>query len=173
MPSATALGDIITVSALAAVRPSSASGVSRCTAVSAAISTHGRPTPISAQAVSATASDGTARRPTATPNTAIPAAGNTRPGSRRISGPASSPTATDPMPCATDSTPAYAGEWPRTPPTTAYSVAPLSPAHSIVAEAARTRGRSTGDPHSCRSPAVRPPGAAGPGRAVRRTRNSA
>ena len=48
--SATAFGTVISEVAAAAVRPSSASGVSRCTAVIAAISTQGRPAPIAALA---------------------------------------------------------------------------------------------------------------------------
>lgn len=110
--SATAFGTIISELAVAVVRPSTASGVSRCTAVIAAISTHGRPAPIAALAISATASYGSARTPTAAPNSAIPAAVNTRSGSRRSSGPASSPIAMDPAPCAAYSTPTYVGECP-------------------------------------------------------------
>lgn len=142
---------------MAAVRPSTASGVSRCTAVTAATSTHGSPNPIAALAARATASCGTARAPTASPNSAIPPAANTRSGSRRSSGPASSPTATEPVPCTAYSTLAYAGARPSTSSTYAYVIAPFTPATSIVAAPAATSGRSTGEAPILRSPAVSSP----------------
>lgn len=158
--SAIALGAAISELAAAAVRPSTASGVSRCTAVIAAISTHGRPAPMAVLAASATRSPPSARAPTATANTAVPAAANVRSGIRRNRGPASRPTATEPAPWKAYNTPAYAGGRPRASSTTAYTAAPLSPASSIVSAPAYTSGRRTGEPRSSRIPAAVPPGRA-------------
>lgn len=88
------------VEAVAVTRPSSASGVSRCTAVSAAISTQGSPTPIAAPHTRATGSEGTACAATATAVRTIPYAANRRSPSRRSAGPESSPTTIEPAPWA-------------------------------------------------------------------------
>ncbi len=99
---------------MAAVRPTAESGTSRCTLVRAAISTHGRPAPISALHTRAAASYGSARPPQPSANRAVPAAVNTRTGIRRSSGPATSPLRTEPAPWTAYSTPTYAGVRPRT-----------------------------------------------------------
>ncbi|RPK42761.1 hypothetical protein EES40_17990 [Streptomyces sp. ADI93-02] len=169
--SATAFGTVISEVAAAAVRPSSASGVSRCTAVIAAISTQGRPAPIAALAARATVSPPSARAPTATANTAIPAPPKVRSGIRRSRGPASSPAATEPAPWTAYSTPANAGGRPSAS-TTAYTAAPLSPASSIVSAPAYTSGRRAAEPRTSRMPAAVPPRSALPpaGPAGSRTR---
>ncbi|CAM5226495.1 hypothetical protein SFIMM107S_05115 [Streptomyces griseus] len=151
------MGAVISEPAVAAVRPSTASGVSRCTAVIAAISTHGSPHPIAALAARATASGDTVRAPTPSANSAIPPAANTRSGSRRSNGPTSSPTATEPAPCTAYSTPAYAGPRPSTSSTYAKVTAPFTPASSIVAAPAATSGRSTAEARIRRSPTASSP----------------
>ncbi|GAA2486412.1 hypothetical protein GCM10023100_59920 [Actinocorallia cavernae] len=92
--------------AVADTRPSNASGVSRCTAVNAAVSTQGRPRPDAGEDASATGSDGTARAITASPVRAVPAAANRRAPSRRSAGPVTSPTVTEPAPWTAYRTPA-------------------------------------------------------------------
>lgn len=90
MPSvgATAFGAVIREPAVAAVRPRKAAVVSRRTAVIAALSTRGSPTPIAALAPRVTASYGGALAPAPTENGAIPAAASRTVSAAELSGPA-------------------------------------------------------------------------------------
>ncbi len=161
---ASVIGPNITVFAVPATRPSIACGVYVCTAVTAATSVHGRPTPITTEAATVPGHHGRQRPRQPAANRTAPVTPTAISPWRRTSRPTTSPASSDPPPCALASTPRKVDGSARPVTTTSYSAAVVKPDIAMDAAASATGTRTARRASSAASPS-RTPAAGAVGRA--------
>ncbi|GIJ79575.1 hypothetical protein Xph01_40070 [Micromonospora phaseoli] len=154
----TTIGPNMIVLAVAATRPSSASGLCVCTAVTAATSAHGSPTPATTDAATTPGHQGRHRMRQLAANSTVPATPTAVGGYRASSRPTISPPTREPAPWALSRTPRTVAGRPSTSVTTAYPAAVVKPDMPMVTAASPTGTRIDAAPDRTANPARTPRG---------------